>query len=287
MGFGLKCPACYEGERLSIREHRLGADGRQYELMACLNCHAVLNRGDLSAAQNGHDFLADQSDSSADFYAITPALLDSVNQEVANSANLLRFLFEQYPEVPRGAFLDFGAGRGFLCSAAAQHFPVVYGCELNTATLEEMHPYLPRKEMIHIISDVQAVEGTLDTVAMFHVLEHLPDIRAVLTPIVGKLSEGGALFFQVPMQRNDYLVYTHYTFLNEVSVRNMCGGLGLDVLGVWYDTGLDFLTCIARKSGQQEMAERQAKGRLRRLKEKLIQRTRWWQPITALLKRAQ
>ncbi|MGH7172595.1 MAG: class I SAM-dependent methyltransferase [Gemmataceae bacterium] len=249
----------------------------------CLNCHAVLNQRDLTAAQNGHDFLADQSGSSAEFYAITPELLESVGQEVEKRADLLRFLFEQYPEVPRGTFLDFGAGRGFLCSAAARHFRVVYACELNTVTLEEMHPHLPHKDRINIISDVQAVKGALDTVAMFHVIEHLPDIRAVLTGIVDKLSEGGALFFQIPMQRNEYLVFTHYTFLNEVSARTLCESLGLDVLGVWYDTGLDFLTCIARKPSQAEIAERQGAER-KRLAEKKPERKGWWQPIATLLK---
>jgi 2-polyprenyl-3-methyl-5-hydroxy-6-metoxy-1,4-benzoquinol methylase len=79
------------------------------------------------------------------------------------------------------------------------------------------------------------------------VLEHLPDVKLVLDPFVSRLKPGGALFFQVPLLRNDYLVNTHYTFFGEPAARAACHRLGLAVAGVWYDEAKDLLTCIARR----------------------------------------
>ncbi len=238
------CPAC--GEAVTIVPHALrsGQNGRTYDLWSCLACTAVINATDLCAV--GQPVTTVQSESAANFYRPTPEVIKALPNEVAQNRNLIQFLLEHCPDLGRSALLDFGAGRGCLAAAATEVFDLALASELDLTMLNEFLPHLPNNERIRLVSDPRMLPP-LDAIAAFHVLEHLPDVKRVLGPVVAALQPGGALFFQVPLLRSDYLLNTHYTFFSEASARAACSRLGLDVVGVWYDQALDFLTCIARR----------------------------------------
>jgi hypothetical protein len=238
------CPGCGEEERIAPHAVRRGADGRSYDLWICLTCTAVINSTDLCGA--GERVVADQAGSSAEFYALSDEVIASLPEEVGKNGSLVAFLLDHCPGLGRDAFLDFGAGRGCLASAATEVFGQAFALELDLTMLRQVHPHLPNRDRITLASGPDRLPP-VDAIAAFHVLEHLPDVKMVLDPFVSLLKPGGALFFQVPLLRNDYLVYTHYTFFGEPAARAACQRLGLEVTGVWYDDANDFLTCIARR----------------------------------------
>jgi SAM-dependent methyltransferase len=245
-GTNLKCPVCREQKRFARFERRKGLD-YEHELWMCLECHAVLNYDDLSAATSEGNFREAQSQASRNFYTVDEEALKSLQVIVESNKGIHRFLLEQCPDLGRRTSLDFGAGRGCLASAATDFFDRSFAVELNLQTLEQTKPFLPNNDRITIAGDVDSLKQDFDVITSFHVLEHMPDMRDVLERVIPLLVPGGAFFFQVPLLRNDYLVRTHYTFLNEPSARFLCRELGLDVVGVWFDTAYDFLSCIGRR----------------------------------------
>lgn len=89
--------------------------------------------------------------------------------------------------------LDFGTGNaGFLIRAA----DIVE--EASGIEVEKKHYAAFEKEGLKIFPDAEAVEGRYDFITLFHVLEHLPDPRAVLKSLGTKLAKGGRLIIEVP-----------------------------------------------------------------------------------------
>jgi hypothetical protein len=240
------CPACRETVALTPFERRTDVNNVIYDLWLCLRCHAVLNATHLREIAAGDEFAALQAGSSDEFYAVDEAYLNSVPAAI-ESNTFLDFLFQQYPECPRGVMLDFGAGQGITAGAGARHFDKVYAAELSLNVLKQVHAVMPLREKVIVTDDYLAIPDRFDLVTSMHVLEHLPHMRDILDNLVGRMNEGAALFYQVPMLRREYLVNVHYTFFNEASARALNEGLGLKTVGVWYDNNVDFLTCIARK----------------------------------------
>lgn len=244
--FDFACTACREETNLAPFEKRLDLNGRLCELWMCLNCHSVLNATDLRRIRSGDDDEPLQAMSSDQFYAVDEEFLDNIQKSI-DEFGMIDFLIKQCPDLRRDVFVDFGAGRGLVAAAASKWFDRVYAAELSLNVLRVVHERMPNREKIILTDDFMSISEGFDVIASMHVLEHLPNMRDLLDLLVSKLNPGGAIFFQVPMLRRDYIVNVHYTFFNEVSARTLARELGLTVTGVWFDTNLDFLTCIFRK----------------------------------------
>ena len=240
-----QCTACLERKSLIPFEKRTDLDGVIYDLWLCRNCYAILNGTHLRESQNS-DFLAIQADTSHEFYAVDEAFLEGITKEI-EADGFVGFLLSQYPECKRGVLLDFGAGRGITSAAAANHFDKVYAAELSLPTLMKVHSAMPLRHKVFPVGDYLSIEEKFDAVISLHTLEHLPNLREILDNIINRMNPGGALLFQVPLLRKDYLVCVHYTFFTEASCLALARDTGLECLGVWYDNDLDFLTCIMKK----------------------------------------
>lgn len=214
----------------------------------CLSCYAIINENDLVKAFEQDNYLQVQSDTSQNFYTVDESTISQLHEIVDSNKGICTFLLDVCPDLPRESFLDFGAGRGCLASAATSFFDRSYAAEINLKTLEACHPHLPNADRISITADYTEIEESFDAIASFHVLEHLPQMGKIVGEVVQRLRPNGAFFFQVPLLRSDYLVETHYTFMNELCARRLCSDVGLEVVGVWFDLDLDFLSCIARRT---------------------------------------
>lgn len=98
-----------------------------------------------------------------------------------------------------GRLLDFGGGIGRTALAAREvGFDAVVLEDSNKA-VSDGRAHHPEIEWIEgrAIPDSIA-DGSLDGITLFHVLEHLPDPRAVLAQIHRKLRPGGLLLIEVP-----------------------------------------------------------------------------------------
>lgn len=239
------CPVCTLEDRFVPFENRKGPDGRIYDLKLCGSCKAIVNGTDLEAAQQpGSENDDRQVSSGISFYNLSPEARDGVGAEIVKSRSVIDFLLERCPNLQRRRLLDFGAGRGIMAAAATESFHRVVACDLNTETLLAYYPHLQNNDQIEIAS---SVGEPVDAILAWHTLEHLPDVKRTLEPVLAQLTDGGAFFWQVPMLKNEYLNYVHYTFFNKSAARALCESFGLSVVGVWFDTTFDFLTCIATK----------------------------------------
>lgn len=239
------CPVCDSTDLVAAEERRGALDGRVYRLSTCRNCTAIVSVDDLADVIANGSIEAEQAASSEDFYAVENLAPQFVAEQVAADTRT-EFLVEQYPAVPRGIFLDFGAGRGFTAAAATRLFHHSIAYDFNIKTAMKLHPMFPNKERIRLVPDLSGV-ASFDAICLFHVLEHMPTMRQDMAIIIQKLSKSGAVFFQVPLLRNEYLTRSHFTYMNRYSCEILCRLLRLTVVGIWFDHPTDFMTCIAHK----------------------------------------
>lgn len=98
--------------------------------------------------------------------------------------------------------LDFGAGNaGFLLRAAT------VAKEAAGIELERKYHSVFRKEGLTIFPSEADVDGTYDVVTAFHVLEHLPDPKAMLSKLGARLARRGRLVVEVPSADDALLTF--------------------------------------------------------------------------------
>jgi protein-L-isoaspartate O-methyltransferase len=107
--------------------------------------------------------------------------------------NLLR------PHQPTGSLLEIGPACGFFAGAAKRAGYDVSVIEMNAACCRYM-----REEVgiqVHESSDIVGTLRSLpkfDVIALWHVIEHLPDPWEVLRGAADRLNDGGVLVFATP-----------------------------------------------------------------------------------------
>lgn len=113
------------------------------------------------------------------------------------------------PMLPNKKLLDFGCGAaGFLNKA--QHLAgAVSGIELEWRVAEHWDGQLT----IH--PDASSREGEYDLITAFHVIEHLPDPRAMLKTLANMLADNGRMVIEVPSSEDALLtLYDSEKFQN-------------------------------------------------------------------------
>ena len=101
------------------------------------------------------------------------------------------------PRLVGKKLLDFGCGAGGFLLKARMLAADVSGVEPES----RLHPHFTasRLRVFPGIDDVaQASIGSFDLVTAFHVVEHLPDPRAMLIALAGLLKSDGELIVEVP-----------------------------------------------------------------------------------------
>jgi 2-polyprenyl-3-methyl-5-hydroxy-6-metoxy-1,4-benzoquinol methylase len=101
---------------------------------------------------------------------------------------------------PVRSVLDVGCGRGAFLSFLRAQYPEVMltGIELDAERADQSRRAVPDANIY--TGDVQnvfnAINGSFDLITLWDVFEHLPQPRAVLNALAGKLSENGCIFIQ-------------------------------------------------------------------------------------------
>jgi 2-polyprenyl-3-methyl-5-hydroxy-6-metoxy-1,4-benzoquinol methylase len=100
--------------------------------------------------------------------------------------------------VPSGRVLEIGAAGGhFLAEARGRGYDVV-GIEPTDNGVESARRRFGIELRQGFVEEVELEPESLDAVAGFHVLEHIPDPLPTLQRLHGWLKPGGAAFFEVP-----------------------------------------------------------------------------------------
>jgi 2-polyprenyl-3-methyl-5-hydroxy-6-metoxy-1,4-benzoquinol methylase len=95
-------------------------------------------------------------------------------------------------ELPNKKLLDFGCGAGGFVSKARQLADSVAGIELEVRVRE----YWAGR--ISVYPNIEFAGHGYDLITAFHVIEHLPDPRALLKELATKLARRGRMVVEVP-----------------------------------------------------------------------------------------
>lgn len=243
----LLCPCCGAIDSVLPFQQRFDINRDIVEIEICKYCFALINRTAIGSRDisDSEEFQRTAGDT---YYAVDDKILESVRSDVDKVASIVRHLLDNSPGLSgRTVAIDVGAGRGFLAAAASQLFTRVYAVEIATAPLSAVINHLGLSNKIEIVLSLDEINEKPDAVFMWHTLEHIPNAIDITRKIASKMRRGGAFLFQVPMYRDDYVIPAHYTFFNATAARRHCEVAGLVCAGIWHDTELQFLTCLARK----------------------------------------
>ena len=93
-----------------------------------------------------------------------------------------------------GKLLDVGAGTGSFLSLAKQYGWQVQGVEPNASARD-----LASSKDIDLLTDIESLAGqTYDVVTLWHVLEHIPDLKQTIVKLEELVRPGGNLIIAVP-----------------------------------------------------------------------------------------
>jgi SAM-dependent methyltransferase len=145
------------------------------------------------------------------------------------------------PIVPRGTWLDYGAGGGDFVRFINRKNISIIGIEPSqTARLSAANDGIELHEMSYLNT---IGDSSLACITMWHVLEHISDFRDVLNTLNSKLIEGGLLIIAVPNPHSmdakhydekwaAYDVPRHLWHFSEMDIQSLSDQLNLEVIRI-------------------------------------------------------
>jgi 2-polyprenyl-3-methyl-5-hydroxy-6-metoxy-1,4-benzoquinol methylase len=97
-----------------------------------------------------------------------------------------------------GTLLDVGTGIGQFLSLARNDYSEVHGTEVSATAVEIAREKYGLSLFHGTIDDLVPQGRTFDNITLFHVLEHVPDPKAMLKTCHALLAPGGCLVIAVP-----------------------------------------------------------------------------------------
>ncbi len=97
-----------------------------------------------------------------------------------------------------GTLLDVGTGIGQFLAMARNEYTEVYGTEVSSTAVEIAREKYGLDLFHGTIDDLAPQGRTFDNITLFHVLEHVPNPKAMLQTCYSLLVPGGCLVIAVP-----------------------------------------------------------------------------------------
>ncbi|MAJ44697.1 MAG: methyltransferase [Candidatus Marinimicrobia bacterium] len=120
------------------------------------------------------------------------------DQDILDNKRRAEF-FEKYYKMQ--TICDFGCGEGSFLKNTKSLVKKSYGVEIQKNYSEDLN----NKESIECYDSISQVPKKINSIFMFHVLEHLEDPIYHLSSIYDHLEDGGKLIVEVP-HANDFLI---------------------------------------------------------------------------------
>ncbi len=160
------------------------------------------------------------------FYS-KPGKYDSWLEELGPRERLWRRRLSKIQSTRKpGSLLDVGAGIGQFLALAQNTYSEVYGTEVSSTGVAIA------KERYHLdlfhgtLDGVLSLHKTFDNITLFHVLEHVPDPKAMLKTCYSLLSPDGILVIAVPNEVASLRGFKRRLFSKLQQTKNT-GALGL------------------------------------------------------------
>ena len=249
-GTAVSCPCC-GGLSLELFEDTLDIDGNIVGVQICLVCCAIVNRSSLERLIAAPETLHDaQTKYLSAAYSIGHHFSDTLEREVESHRRTLDFFLTQTStdtSAPEMIAAEIGIGRGTLLRAAAAVFKRCYGIDLAYDLFDKTVDHLAVPDNVVLLESLNHVPEPLDLVLAWHSLEHVPRLHDLVAAIRDRLKPRGYLFFQVPLYRPNYIVESHYTFLNRRAVSVLAELERFRVVDMWTDHDRSCITCLLQK----------------------------------------
>jgi 2-polyprenyl-3-methyl-5-hydroxy-6-metoxy-1,4-benzoquinol methylase len=162
------------------------------------------------------------------FYS-KPGKYDSWLEELEARDRLWRRrLSKLRPTKKPGSLLDVGTGIGQFLSLARNEYSEVYGTEVSSTAVEIAREKYGLELFHGVVDDLLPQGRTFDNITVFHVLEHVPDPRAMLRTCYSLLAPGGRLVIAVPNEVSSLRGMKRRLFSKlHLHPHGDCGRLGL------------------------------------------------------------
>jgi len=186
--FPNKCPICDSSESQVFCEVK--NDGIIYFVRKCHNCLHYYSYGDLNIENSElyNDEVYKIVDNRGSIYS---KIIDYESERVLK--NIGRF----YPKGSR--LLDFGSGKGNFLFMAKKLGYEVTGIETATERAEFAEKKFNLKIIRSQYTGGKVADEAFDIITLFHVLEHLPNPKELLSNLIGhNLKENGMIIMEVP-----------------------------------------------------------------------------------------
>ncbi|MBU4027174.1 class I SAM-dependent methyltransferase [Patescibacteria group bacterium] len=120
--------------------------------------------------------------------------------------------------LPNRRLLDFGCGAGGFLLKARDMVATAHGVEpeIRLSSHYQSHGLTVFQNLSDISTDIRG--GGYDIVTMFHVLEHIPDPKAILSKLSEMLTDDGQIIVEVPNADDALLTlyqcepFSHFTY---------------------------------------------------------------------------
>ena len=255
-----KCPVCKAKtfiNHIICKDYSVSQES--FALTKCTNCGFIFTnpRPDKSVIQNyyeSEDYISHTDKGNN----LTNTLYKTVRYfTLSSKLNILNKLSK------RKTLLDYGCGTGdFLKYCQSNHWNVT-GIEINTKALK-----IAREKVgATIFSDLKDIDKTeqFDIITLWHVLEHIHDLKKVFKKLKSKLSKSGHLIIALPNHESlDQQIYKehwaaydvprHLYHFNKLTFNTLASKMDMKVVSVIpmkFDSFYVSLLSEKYKSGSQ------------------------------------
>ncbi|MFC3416504.1 class I SAM-dependent methyltransferase [Algoriphagus hitonicola] len=188
-----KCPLCKSGHFLNDREIiDLAVSKETFVLCKCSQCQLLFtnprpNQDEIAPYYEFPEYYSHQDSNST----LTEKIYNQVrNINIQKKIKLIESL------IPKGSILDFGCGTGTLLAALKTKGWSINGIELNKKARKKASE-ITQEKIVKTLDDLE-LNSKVDIITLFHVLEHVHELRKTIKNLKKSLNKNGYLLFAVP-----------------------------------------------------------------------------------------
>jgi 2-polyprenyl-3-methyl-5-hydroxy-6-metoxy-1,4-benzoquinol methylase len=167
--------------------------GLQFNLSVCSQCQLVYLNPRPSLAELGKHYPEDY-----EAYRLPEEYGSSVENWHAERALTMQLNYVEHYLPKRGSLLDVGCATGNFLNVAREHGWQVLGLEVVEKAAQIAREHYRLKVISTDLERADLLDGSLDAVTLWDVLEHVPSPKRALCRIHKLLKPGGNLYFSIP-----------------------------------------------------------------------------------------